>query len=973
MSVWQRDHTNRLYRVELEQFSVDLPDSNLEPLDNLIIMADHDEVNQGENEHNNAVPVRTLRDYLQPTRASTPSCIVFPNVVGNFEMKPGVIQLLPKFHGLDSENPYLHLKEFDEVCATLQYNNVTDDIVRLKLFPFSLKEKAKSWLHSLRPNTIRTWQEMTREFLKKFFPTHKTNTLRKNIMHFSQKENETFFQCWERFKDLLLACPHHGYDTWRVISFFYDGITSNMRQFVEMMCNGEFMSKSPDDAWDYFDLLAENAQVWETTNTIERAKPGPSSKGGLYHLKEEDDVNSRIAKLTRKVEAIELGKTESKAPTYFENSCGICETNSHLTKDCPTIPAFQEVLHEQANVDNAYRRPFSSPYSETYNSNWQNHPNFSWRNGPSINESQGSSSHAPYVPPHKKSLEDTLQAFIQGQTQINQAVMQDIQELKNSVGRIDSKLNVREKGTFPAQPQPNPKTQFVVNEVQNPHIEHVKAITTLRSGKVIEKDIPKKVLPSKENQETKDDDGPNDKENKEDEERVFKPVAPFPQALLAHKKKETNQDILNVFRQVKVNIPLLDAIQQIPSYAKYLKDLCIVKRKHHVQKKAFLTKQVSAILQCNTPVKYKDPGCPTISCIIGNFNIDRALLDLGASVNLLPYSVYEQLGLGELKPTKVVLQLADRSIRKPRGIVEDVLVKIHKFYFPVDFIVLDTQPISHAGTSIPVILGRPFLATSNALINCRSGVLKLSFGNMTVELNIFNTCNQLKDEEDMHDVDLIETLDSYDKNSEISCTNSLFEFAQEMEVSNGKVQKEELSNHEIELLETSDEEDILELEPPTVEFNSIDIEPKETFPEVTPSKLDSLQACKRFHVLRKHKSAINKLSRAIKRFNSKSDKSRSKRKLQLKQWKENWQDSYEDSKTYRQRVLFHDSKFHLLPKKLRSRRTRHFIVKTIYPRGEIGIKNQKNGRPFKVNWKYLKPFLENFISEVESTSLKDPI
>ena len=719
--------------------------------------------------------------------------------------------------------------------------------------------------------------------------------------------------------------------------------------------------------------MAENAQVWETTNTIERAKPGPSSKGGLYHLKEEDDVNSRIAKLTRKVEAIELGKTESKAPTYFENSCGICETNSHLTKDCPTIPAFQEVLHEQANVANAYRRPFSSPYSETYNSNWQNHPNFSWRNGPSINESQGSSSHAPYVPPHKKSLEDTLQVFIQGQTQINQAVMQDIQELKNSVGRIDSKLNVREKGTFPAQPQPNPKTQFVVNEVQNPHIEHVKAITTLRSGKVIEKDIPKKVLPSKENQETKDDDGPNDKENKEDEERVFKPVAPFPQALLAHKKKETNQDILNVFRQVKVNIPLLDAIQQIPSYAKYLKDLCTVKRKHHVQKKAFLTEQVSAILQCNTPVKYKDPGCPTISCIIGNFNIDRALLDLRASVNLLPYSVYEQLGLGELKPTKVVLQLADRSIRKPRGIVEDVLVKIHKFYFPVDFIVLDTQPISHAGTSIPVILGRPFLATSNALINCRSGVLKLSFGNMTVELNIFNTCNQLKDEEDMHDVDLIETLDSYDKNSEISCTNSLFEFAQEMEVSNGKVQKEELSNHEIELLETSDEDDILELEPPTVEFNSIDIEPKETFPEVTPSKLDSLQAGKLFHVLRKHKSAINKLSRAIKRFNSKSDKARSKRKLQLKQWKENWHDSYEDSKIYRQRMLFHDSKFHLLPKKLRSRGIGHFIVKTIYPHGEIGIKNQKNGRPFKVNWKYLKPFLENFISEVESTSLKDPI
>ena len=172
--------------------------------------------------------------------------------------------------------------------------------MRLKLFPFSLREKAKSWLHSLMPNTIRTWQEMTRKFLMKFFPTHKTNTLRKNIMHFSQRENETFFQCWERFKDLLLTCPHLGYDTCRVINFFYDGISSNMRQFVEIMCNDEFMSISSHDAWDYFDLLAKNDQVWETTNTIERAKPRPSSKGGLYHLKEEEDVNSRIAKLTRR-------------------------------------------------------------------------------------------------------------------------------------------------------------------------------------------------------------------------------------------------------------------------------------------------------------------------------------------------------------------------------------------------------------------------------------------------------------------------------------------------------------------------------------------------------------------------------------------------------------------------------------------------------------------------------------------------
>ena len=100
--------------------------------------------------------------------------------------------------------------------------------------------------------------------------------------------------------------------------------------------------------------------------------------------------------------------------------------------------------------------------------------------------------------------------------------------------------------------------------------------------------------------------------------------------------------------------------------------------------------------------------------------MDKALLDLGASVNLLPYSVYKQLGLGELKPTTTTLSLADRSMKIPKGIVEDVLVKVDKFYYPVDFVVLDTEPVVEGTNHVPIILGRPFLATSNAIINFRN-------------------------------------------------------------------------------------------------------------------------------------------------------------------------------------------------------------------------------------------------------------
>ncbi|RVW25643.1 hypothetical protein CK203_114664 [Vitis vinifera] len=112
---------------------------------------------------------------------------------------------------------------------------------------------------------------------------------------------------------------------------------------------------------------------------------------------------------------------------------------------------------------------------------------------------------------------------------------------------------------------------------------------------------------------------------------------PFPQALHGKKGVRNAAEILEVLRQVKVNIPLLDMIKQVPTYAKFLKDLCTIKRGLTVNKKAFLTEQVSAILQCKSPLKYKDPGSPTISVMIGGKVVEKALLDLGASVNLLPY------------------------------------------------------------------------------------------------------------------------------------------------------------------------------------------------------------------------------------------------------------------------------------------------------------------------------------------------
>ena len=203
-----------------------------------------------------------------------------------------------------------------------------------------------------------------------------------------------------------------------------------------------------------------------------------------------------------------------------------------------------------------------------------------------------------------------------------------------------------------------------------------------------------------------------------------------------------------MLRQVNVNIPLFDMIKQIITYAKFLKDLCTVKKGLGINKKAFQTEQVSSIIQCKTLLKYKDLVSPTISVNIGGTCIDKALLDLGASVNLLPYSMYKQLGLGELKPTNITLSLADRSVKIPKGIVEDVLVKVDNFCYLVDFVVLDIEPMAESTHQVPIILGRPFFTTTNAIINCRNGVMQLTFGNMTLELNNFHLSNRDKPAED---------------------------------------------------------------------------------------------------------------------------------------------------------------------------------------------------------------------------------
>ncbi|XP_070035347.1 uncharacterized protein [Nicotiana tomentosiformis] len=163
-----------------------------------------------------------------------------------------------------------------------------------------------------------------------------------------------------------------------------------------------------------------------------------------------------------------------------------------------------------------------------------------------------------------------------------------------------------------------------------------------------------------------------------------------------------------------VNIPLIDALREMPGYTKIMKDLMFRKFDFQDLATVTLTHTCSAVVTRPIAEKLSDPGSFTNPCTIGSYTFAKALCDLGASINLMPLAIYKRLGIGRARPTSILLQLVDRTVKRPSRILDDVLVQVGKFVFPVDFVILDCR----VDEEIPIILGRPFLATGRALIDC---------------------------------------------------------------------------------------------------------------------------------------------------------------------------------------------------------------------------------------------------------------
>ncbi|CAM8940098.1 unnamed protein product [Rhodiola kirilowii] len=230
------------------------------------------------------------------------------------------------------------------------------------------------------------------------------------------------------------------------------------------------------------------------------------------------------------------------------------------------------------------------------------------------------------------------------------------------------------------------------------------------------------------------------------------PPVPFPQRLKGARRDKEYMQFVDKIRTLYITMPFTDAITQIPTYAQFMKEILTGKRKIDGTEIVSLTEECSAALHQPMPPKLQDSGSFSIPCNIGGITVYRALCDLGASVSIMPYSLYAKLKLGDVCPTNVNIRLADRSCRLPRGVLKDVPVKVKNLFFPTDFIVMDISE----DIDIPIILGRPFLYTAKAVIDMNRSSLALRVGSERV---VFNLPDMSKSPSLFTDCDILDSTD----------------------------------------------------------------------------------------------------------------------------------------------------------------------------------------------------------------------
>ncbi|CAN6687713.1 unnamed protein product [Malus baccata var. baccata] len=590
-----------------------------------------------------------LGNSLTAHTTNIPSCITYPAVEEGtaFEIKQHMLNILPTFHGLSSDDPNMHIAEFLMGCKNILVRGFSAESIKLRLFPYTLKDQARRWLLTLPSGSITTWAQLSEKFLNKYYPASKTLDMRTQILSFAQKPNEEFHEAWERFKELIRKCPHSGISTTDQMHIFFRGLNMTTKTLVNASCGGTYKDKNAQEACLLFEKMAEDTQQW--------AVEQPQSRSVL------EMSNGSQVTVQQPIQA----------------ACSICNMITHDFMSCPHKEVSPDFTAEQVNAFNNFQRPRYDPYSNFYNPGWRDHPNLRWDKEQQTRPQFQQQVQQPAAP--KAAWEVAIEKLANTTTQEIQNLQASVKNIEKQMGQIALQVSGRAPGTFP----------------------NCKAVRVLRSGKSFDNRDENCIQNSRVTSQPKTDSGnveksANSKDSEQTvnssengavivEDRVCEPPMPYPERLKPKVKDQQLTDFMKTLSKVQINLPLIDAIKNIPSYAKFLKD---------------------------------------------------------------------RLGQGEIKPTSVILQLADRSVAYPRGIIEDLIIKVDNLYLPADFVILDMDE----DMQTPIILGRPFMATARTLIDVEAGTLTLRVQDQSVVFSLFEATKRPGDVHDCMRVDVLDSL-----------------------------------------------------------------------------------------------------------------------------------------------------------------------------------------------------------------------
>ncbi|XP_019241897.1 PREDICTED: uncharacterized protein LOC109221924, partial [Nicotiana attenuata] len=553
-------------------------------------------------------PFADIDEYIEDTNA------IVPPVVGasTFKVEHGLILMLKAegfFRNSTDEDPTQHLRNFLGVCVMHKQNNVSDDALRLRVFKYSLAGDARRWLQNLPPNSIRSWPELVRAFLAKWFPQSKKSELRDKIFFFKQQLGEHLHEAWDRFKLYLVRSPNHGFPDSILLEIFYMGLDP-MNQFIaKNAADGSFMDKSFTRVTQILDKMAKHNQAWHSEDTVGGIAYGSPSLTNV--IKENQERDQIIAGLATNVNVLTKMFTESQTKKV------------NVVEDVQ--PTSNEDFEEANYINNAQG---DTKVKDNKINGGLTRKGKATNNGEMTKgqySNQGSSSDSKLESMLERVLknQEKSDTSMRNMTELVGSHTASIQKLEMQMRDLSREQNPKQKGTLPSDTIANPK-----GSGSGP-TSHIMAITT-RSGKVLQGE-GEQVIEVDESEQ-----------GVEVEEPSVVEVDKIPEDVQVQKEnweevKDKVEEIPNTLPPIPITPPPFPQrlVRKMPGFAKYLKDL-ITKKRTTKNEVVNMTHRVSSIIATSIVEKKGDPGAFTIPCTIGARDFARALYDNGASINLMP-------------------------------------------------------------------------------------------------------------------------------------------------------------------------------------------------------------------------------------------------------------------------------------------------------------------------------------------------